>query len=73
MTTTKQFSVTGMTCDNCVRHVKEALEKVNGVSGVQVNLDQQSATVDFDPNVATVEGMAATLKDEGYTLGEKAE
>ena len=31
MTTTGHFSVKGMTCGNCVRHVEKALQDVSGV------------------------------------------
>lgn len=39
------FEVGGMTCMNCVRHVKEALEDVDGVVGAVVSLEDKSATV----------------------------
>ena len=32
-----QLSITGMTCDSCATHVKEALEKVPGVRSAVVS------------------------------------
>lgn len=61
MTTT--LKITGMTCNNCVKHVKEALESVPGT---------QSATVDLASGIARVEGDAAesalidAVVEEGY-------
>ena len=40
-----ELSVRGMTCQNCARHVREAMGSVPGVFAVSVNLEQQSATV----------------------------
>jgi Cu+-exporting ATPase len=60
---TKTFTVTGMTCDNCVHHVTEAIRGVRGVTAVDVSLAAKSAKVegDFD-NVKVVEAVA----EEGY-------
>ena len=71
MGTTEQFSVKGMTCDNCVRHVEKALQTVAGVSSVSVSLDNQQATLQYDPTIATVETMAAAVSEAGYTLEDK--
>jgi copper chaperone len=32
------LNVQGMSCPSCIRHVKEALNEVEGVSGVDVRL-----------------------------------
>ncbi len=39
-----ELSVRGMTCQNCVRHVREALQSVPGVASATVDLDAQRAT-----------------------------
>src|SRR5689334_10137070 len=39
------FAITGMTCSNCARHVREAILGVAGVSGAEVDLEGQSASV----------------------------
>jgi copper ion binding protein len=72
MGTTGQFSVKGMTCDNCVRHVQQALQSIAGVSSVTVSLANQQATLEYDPATATVEAMAAAVSEAGYTLEEKS-
>lgn len=64
-TTTIRLQVTGMTCANCVRHVTEALEAVQGVKRAQVDLEAQRATVDAkaDTDVAK---MLEAVEDAGY-------
>jgi len=41
---TRTISVKGMSCGHCVASVKEALEKIPGVSNVTVDLTFGSAT-----------------------------
>ncbi|MEE9285466.1 MAG: heavy-metal-associated domain-containing protein [Dehalococcoidia bacterium] len=65
---TDQLRVEGMTCENCVRHVTKALQGVAGVSSVQVDLAAGRASVEYDPGQATVEAMAAAIKEAGYAV-----
>ncbi len=37
-----------MTCQNCVRHVKEAISDVSGVKSVDVSLENASAKISSD-------------------------
>ena len=57
------FEVKGMTCDNCVHHVTQAVEGVPGVTAVKVELASNSAKVEgeFDEK-QVVEAIA----EEGY-------
>jgi copper chaperone len=60
---TVTFKVTGMTCDNCVHHVTDAIKSVAGVKAAEVSLAGESAKVegDFDQQ-AVIEA----VKEEGY-------
>ncbi|WP_116107347.1 heavy metal translocating P-type ATPase [Lewinella sp. IMCC34191] len=48
---THTYPVTGMSCNGCRNHVRESLERVDGVTGVAVDLDRQEATVEMDDHV----------------------
>lgn len=48
MTESKVFTVTGMTCGHCVSAVTEEVGKVNGVTGVDVQLDDGRVAVTGD-------------------------
>jgi Cu2+-exporting ATPase len=61
----KTIDVTGMMCQNCVRHVTKALEGLQGVSNVRVSLEGNTATVDVAPGV-TDEALVAAIVDAGY-------
>lgn len=68
MAETKVFSVTGMTCDNCVHHVTEAIKNVPGVTDAKVSLTEKSATVEGEIDVAKI---VAAVEEEGYQAAVK--
>ncbi|HFV5169938.1 mercuric reductase, partial [Escherichia coli] len=43
------LKITGMTCDSCAAHVKEALEKVPGVQSAIVSYAKGAAQLALDP------------------------
>ena len=57
------YSIRGMTCDNCVRHVTEAIASVDGVTAVRVDLSSASAEVQGD---ASASAIAAAVIEAGY-------
>ena len=64
----EELAVEGMTCAACVSHVEEALRGVPGVSSATVNLATEKATVQYDPDVATVEVFQQAVEGAGYGL-----
>lgn len=56
-----------MTCQNCVRHVEEALRALPGVRTVSVDLAAGSASIDARTPLSR-EALAAALDEAGYTL-----
>ncbi len=65
---TTTFDVDGMTCASCVRRVEKALEKVEGVHEVSVNLATETATVKASEAV-TPEILMAAVDKAGYVAG----
>lgn len=64
---TDTYSISGMTCANCVAHVKEALLEVPGVTAAEVALDAAQATITTDRSVSR-ERIAEALDEAGYAL-----
>ena len=62
----KKFKVEGMTCSACQSHVQKAVEKINGINTVNVNLLSNSMDVDFDENICKVEDIKTSVKKAGY-------
>ena len=65
--TTTRIHVDGMTCQNCVRHVTEAIAEVAGVSSVTVDLDSATASVDTD-GALDLAAVTAAVEDAGYAV-----
>ena len=63
------LNITGMTCDSCAAHVKEALEKVPGVQSADVSYAKGSARLNIDAGTspdALTAAVAAALSKTGY-------
>jgi copper chaperone len=60
------LKVTGMTCGHCQKSVEKALEKVRGVYGAVVDLQNGTAEVDFDDDAATVDELTDAVAQAGY-------
>ena len=63
---TTTLNIQGMTCGGCVKSVTNALQREEGVSKVEVVLEQGKATVDYDPAVTQPETLAAVIDDIGF-------
>ncbi len=48
----KTLKIEGMMCQHCVAHVTKALQGVEGVSAVEVNLKKKTATVELEGEVS---------------------
>jgi copper chaperone CopZ len=54
-----------MSCNNCVRHVDQALRAVPGVTAVEVSLPEQRAKVEHTGEVA-LPALIAAVESAGY-------
>ena len=61
---TKNLAVTGMHCQKCVARVTEALQGVEGVTDVKVDLEGASAVVEGRGLVN--EALVAAVKEAGF-------
>lgn len=46
----KKVLIEGMSCQNCVKHVAEALNEIDGISNVEVKLEDKAALLDTESN-----------------------
>ena len=63
----KILYVEGMVCNNCVRHVTEALLEIDGVAGADVVLEPKTATVTLEKEIAD-EVLKAAVVEAGYDV-----
>jgi copper chaperone len=67
MTTTSTWTVTGMTCDHCVRAVTEEVSGVGGVTSVQVDLTSGRLVVESDGPIDAA-ALVAAVDEAGYEV-----
>ena len=60
------LSIDGMHCSNCVRHVENAFNSIDGV-WAKVNLEKKEATV-LSKNPFETADLKAIVSKEGYTV-----
>lgn len=65
----KTISIEGMMCMHCVKHVNEALSKVDGVSLVEVSLENKNAIVTLTKDVSD-SALKAAVENAGYDVTE---
>ena len=66
MSVSTSYTVTGMTCEHCVRAVSSEIGEIPGVTGVDVDLD--SGRVEVHGEGFTDEAVAAAVDEAGYQL-----
>lgn len=67
-----ELPITGMTCAACVRNVERAVQKADGVLGVNVNLATERATVRYLPGAAGRREIVAAVERAGYGVIDTA-
>lgn len=62
------INVEGMSCSHCVNAVTKAVGSLDGVDGVQVNLEGKTATVEYDSEKINLDAIKAAIEEEGYDI-----
>lgn len=65
---TVTLTVKGMTCMGCVRSVKNVVEPLPGVSGVEITLDNGQVVVNYDPAKTPLEQIKSAIDEAGYEV-----
>ncbi|MET8798435.1 heavy-metal-associated domain-containing protein [Nocardia fusca] len=67
MATTSTYTVTGMTCGHCVQSVQTEIGKIDGVTGVDVDLASGRVVVEGSAPIAEAD-IAAAVDEAGYEI-----
>lgn len=62
----QKFDVTGMTCSACSAHVEKSVCKLEGIAAVNVNLLQNSMTLEYDEAVLKTDDIIHAVESGGY-------
>lgn len=60
-----KIKIEGMMCQHCVGHVTEALKNINGLSDINVSLEEKCAIVSGNVDPAVIK---AAIEEEGYDV-----
>lgn len=63
-----EFKVSGMTCQGCVRSVRNVLETLPGVSGVDVSLADGRVHVEYDGSKTGPKQFKEVVEGAGYAV-----
>lgn len=63
----KKMKIEGMSCGHCVNHVKSALEEIEGVSDIVVELDSKTATFNASDDVKDY-NIKHAVEEAGYEV-----
>jgi copper chaperone len=67
---TQEFRVLGMSCGHCVTFVTEAVETLDGVESVEVDLPGEKVTV-VSAQPLDSAALGTALDDAGYELADR--
>jgi Cu+-exporting ATPase len=68
------IKIGGMTCATCVKTNENALNALDGVTDVSVNLGAEKAYITYNPKITTIADMKKIIEDSGYQyLGVEGE
>ena len=62
-----QAKIEGMSCQGCARSVKAAFSNLEGVSDVEIDLDNKQATLESSKELTEAQ-LKAALADTSYTV-----
>jgi mercuric ion binding protein len=69
---TVTLSVPGMSCVSCPAIVKGSLQQIEGVTHVEVSLEEKTAVVTFDDATASIADLIAATTNAGYPSHQSA-
>ncbi|MEA3281738.1 MAG: copper ion binding protein [Euryarchaeota archaeon] len=60
------IKVGGMTCAMCTGAITDALKRLDGITGANVNLSSEKAYITYNQDMTTVSEMKKSISDAGY-------
>ncbi len=64
------FTIEGMTCQSCVKTIKENLSSLANVSTVEVNLEKKSVVIEADRKIGLSEASSALITSPKYKVSD---
>ncbi|MDG6243344.1 MAG: heavy metal translocating P-type ATPase [Methanolobus sp.] len=65
------IKIYGMTCMHCHKRVEDAILSLEGVTSVEVSLEEEKASVEFNADRINIVDIKKAVTDAGYEVGEE--
>lgn len=62
------LKVKGMSCGHCANSIERALNQINGVEDVQVDLKGGKVNFNYDESLLKLERITLAIEDAGYDV-----
>jgi len=63
-----KLKISGMTCAVCVKTIEKSVSKLEGVKSITVNLLEESAKIEFDEKIVSLEDIGIKIERLGYEV-----
>ncbi|BCR35814.1 heavy metal translocating P-type ATPase [Mariniplasma anaerobium] len=70
---TEKFDIIGMTCATCANSIDHVLKDQKGIIKGNVNLANDTAIIEFDESVISIQGVIETIESAGFDASLKKE
>ena len=60
------LNVDGITCEHCVKTIKEAIVNLVGIFSVEVNIEKKQVIIEFDEKQAKSEDLIDKITGAGF-------
>ena len=67
------FKIGGMTCASCAKVIERAVNKLDGIENINVNVATERATINYDISKLKLTQVRNTIEKAGYKVLEKSE
>ena len=65
------LTVTGMTCNSCVKLIETTVGQMEGINNIKVSLSQSEAFIEYQPAVTTAEKLSMVIYNMGFDASVK--
>ena len=62
------LKVEGMTCSCCVGKVEKSVNQLDGVSSIEIDVDNEEVQVDLNKDTVTLDQVKEKIEAEGYKV-----
>lgn len=63
-----RFSVRGMTCQSCEKHIEHNVQQLKGINKAQADSQNGTASISFDPLKTSKEQLVKAINSSGYQV-----